>query len=216
MMAISLCKVSESAGFFVASRTERQSAQPLALQRRWAMLARPSWVGCLATLGLFSLMLVASQAHADDRIYRCGNEYTNTVTEAQAKTCKLLSGGNVTIIQTPPRSATAAAPNRQASGQATGQRIDSVDQKARDSDARRILESELKKAEVKQQDLAKEYNNGEPEKLASEVRNNQKYLDRIADLKAALSRNQSDIDGIRRELDRLSASATPNASTAAR
>ena len=215
MMAISVCKVSESASSIAVSRTERQVARSLALQLSWALqrglasIARASWVGLLP-------LLAASQAQADDRIYRCGNEYTNTVTEAQAKTCKLLSGGNVTVIQTPPRSATAPAPSRQASGQASGQRIDSADQKARDSDARRILESELKKAEAKQQDLAKEFNNGEPEKLASEVRNNQKYVDRIADLKAALSRNQSDIDGIRRELDRLSVSATPNSSTAAR
>ena len=38
-------------------------------------------------------------ASAQERIYRCGNEYTNTVTEAQAKTCKLVSGGNVTVVQ---------------------------------------------------------------------------------------------------------------------
>eukprot|EP01030_Chromulinospumella_sphaerica_P030955 gene30955-31532_t len=49
---------------------------------------------------LLILLLTAgalSGAAAQERIYRCGNEYTNTVTEAQAKTCKLISGGNVTV-----------------------------------------------------------------------------------------------------------------------
>ena len=55
---------------------------------------------------VFSLVLIGTtlcQAQAaDDRIYRCGNEYTNTVTEAQAKNCKLISGGNVTVVQAVP------------------------------------------------------------------------------------------------------------------
>lgn len=37
------------------------------------------------------LISIAPGAIAQERIYRCGNEYTNTVTEAQAKTCKLIS-----------------------------------------------------------------------------------------------------------------------------
>jgi hypothetical protein len=39
------------------------------------------------------------------------------------------------------------------------------------------------------------------------VRNHQKYLDRVAELKANLARNESDVAGIRRELVRLPASA---------
>jgi hypothetical protein len=131
---------------------------------------------------------------ADDRIYRCGNEYTNTVTEAQAKTCKLISGGNVTVIQ-----AVKAAPAK--SGAA--QRGDSAEQRAKESDARMILEAELKRAEAKQAELQKEYNNGEPERLGPENRNNQKYLDRVAELKAAIARNEGDMAGIKRELGRV-------------
>lgn len=92
-----------------------------------------------------------------------------------------------------------------ASAPSTAPRIDTADQRAKDSDARLILEAELKKAEARQIELQKEYNNGEPEKLGPEVRNYQKYLDRVAELKAALARNESDIAGIRRELARLGA-----------
>ena len=48
-----------------------------------------------------------------------------------------------------------------------------------------------------------EYKNGEPEKRGDEARNFQKYLDRVADIKASITRNESDIAGIRRELSRV-------------
>ena len=138
--------------------------------------------------------LVAAQA-ADERIYRCGNEYTNTVTEAQAKTCKLIPSANVTVIQ-----AVKVAPKASA---AAGPRTDAADQRAKESDARLILDAELKKAEAKQAELLKEYNGGAPERQGPETRNHQKYLDRVESLKAALARNDGDIAGIKRELARL-------------
>jgi hypothetical protein len=156
---------------------------------------------------VFLIPLLAGMAGttgwAQDRIYRCGNEYTNTVSEAQAKNCKLVSGGNVTVVP-----ANRPSGNRASNAPSAGPRIDSADQRAKDSDSRLILESELKKAEARQAELLKEYNNGEPEKLGPETRNHQKYLDRVAEIKANIARNESDIDGIRRELSRLSSSAS--------
>lgn len=151
----------------------------------------------LTVLGL------ASSVAAQERIYRCGNEYTNNVTEAQAKHCKLVSGGNVTVVQAykPP-------PPRAGSPASSGQRVDNADQRGKDSDTRLILESELKKAEARQAELLKEYNNGEPEKLGPETRNFQKYQDRVAELKASIARNESDIAGIRRELGRVPAASS--------
>lgn len=144
--------------------------------------------------------LFVANAHAQGRIYRCGNEYTNTISESQKSSCKLLDGGNVTVVQKP-----RPTPVRVASAAQTGARIETAEQRSRDSDALLILESELRKAEVRREELLKEYNNGEPEKLGSETRNHQKYLDRVAELKAHIERNDSDIAGIRRELGRVSA-----------
>ena len=147
---------------------------------------------------------------AGDRIYRCGNEYTNTVSEAQAKTCKLIAGGNVTVVQ-------ALKPaNRVAAATQTGQRVDSADQRAKDSDSRLILESELKKAESLQVELLKEYNNGQPEKQGTEASNPQKYQDRVAQLKTGIARNERDIEGIRRELSRVPAAAASATSSSAK
>lgn len=137
---------------------------------------------------------------ADDRIYRCGNEYTNKVTEAKIKDCKLISGGSVTVVE---GTKTNGKSGGSSSASVSAPRVDSASQRARDSDARLILESELKKAKDKQSDLIKEYNNGEPEKVGSETRNHQKYLDRVASLKDAIARNEEDIASIQRELSRL-------------
>ena len=84
-------------------------------------------------------------------------------------------------------------------------RVDATAQRDRDADSRQILESELKKAEARQADLLREYKGGEPDKQGGEARNYQKYLDRVAELKASIARNENDIAGIRRELGRVTA-----------
>lgn len=151
-----------------------------------------------------------ANSFSQERIYRCGNEYTNTVPDAKTRGCKLVEGANVTVVQgTRPA---VPAPVRVAAASSTDQRVNAGEQKSRDSDTRQILEVELKKAEARQVGLLSEYNNGEPEKQGTEARNYQKYLDRVAELKASLARNVSDIAGIRRELGRVpTASATPAA-----
>lgn len=147
---------------------------------------------------------LAANSFAQSRIYRCGNTYTNNTAEAQAKGCKLMEGGNITVVEgTRVNSAPVRVATAPQSAAGPGQRVDANDQRARDSDARGILEAELKKAEARHGELLKEYNNGEPEMLGPEHRNHQKYLDRIAELKAGIARNENDIAGIKRELGRV-------------
>lgn len=50
--------------------------------------------------------------------------------------------------------------------------------------------------------LKKEYKNGEPDRLGDE-RNYQKYLDRVAAMKAAITRKEADVASIKRELSKL-------------
>lgn len=145
------------------------------------------------------LLVCATSNHAQERIYRCGNEYTNTVQDPQSRGCKLLETGNVTVVQG--LRPAASAPTRLLAS-TSPQRVDAAEQRARDSDAVRILEAELKKALERQTDLQKEFNGGDPERRPEELRNNQKYQERVAALKASLARNESDIAGIRRELAR--------------
>lgn len=174
----------------------------------------------LAPLVFSSLAaLFATQAHAQapDRMYRCDdNYYTNSLNDPKARGCKLLETGNVTVVQgTKPATAQNGVKLAVATPLAgtSGQRVDASDQRARDADAKGIMETELRRAEARRTELALEYNNGEPEKRGDESRNYQKYLDRVAELKANLGRVESDIAGIRRELGRGAAPANANSST---
>ena len=89
-----------------------------------------------------------------------------------------------------------------ASARTSDARVDPQEQRSRDLDSRRILQQELQKAEDQLAALKKEYNNGEPERQGNE-RNYQKYLDRVAEMKAAIARKEGDIVAIKRELAKL-------------
>jgi len=146
-------------------------------------------------LALLLAVLANGSAYAQDRIYRCGNEYTNMVSRAQEKTCTLITTGNVNLL--PADKASGAKLARPAVRQ------DAQAQRLKDTEARTILESELKKAQSQLAELKQEYQGGEPEKLGPETRNYQKYLDRKTELKARLDRTEADIVSLRREIGRL-------------
>ncbi len=147
-------------------------------------------------------------AAAQERVYRCANnEYTNNEADAKVKGCKIIEGASVTIVSAP-RAAPQPVARAGNAPTASASRVnDSAEQRARDSDARLILEGELRKSEEKLTDLKREYNSGEPEKRGEEFRNNQRYIDRVADLKAAIGRSESDITSLKRELTRAPAAA---------
>lgn len=167
------------------------------------------------TLGIVGLSVMLSSAltplaaaqQPGREVYRCpGNPvlYTDALSakEARDKGCRTLEGAPITVVQaTKPRSVSGAAPS-QSSTRPVDQRVDPNDQRARDSDARRILESELKREEERLAQMQKEYNKGEPERLGDE-RNYQKYLDRVADMKANIARKENDIAALKRELSKL-------------
>lgn len=153
----------------------------------------------------FALALATAgvQAQTASVYYVCpGNVFTNTLSakEAEAKGCKAKEASQPTTIAGPkPRPIAGSA-----SGPKTD-RIDSAEQRSRDSDARRILEAELKRAEDQLESLRREFNNGEPERRGDEARNAQRYLDRVADMKAAILRQEADIAAIKREIAKLPA-----------
>lgn len=159
---------------------------------------------CCAMLLLAGGALPALSAETADSsvMYRCpGNDYKNTITakEAERLGCKKIEGAPVTIIQmTKPRPAT-AVPGASGGGNV---RVDPIAQRGRDSDARRILEGELRGEEEKLAVMQKEFNNGQPERQGDE-KNFQKYLDRVNDMRAAIARKQTDIAALQREIKKL-------------
>jgi hypothetical protein len=194
--------------------------------RSHPVVARAATV-LIAPMLALGVLAMGAQSLQAQTIYRCPSKdgitpYTNDKVEADRQGCTPMTGGNVTVVQgtkvfnnASPGAAEAApkakdakdAPVRVANAPQAGSRIDGAEQRSRDSDSKAIFESELRKAEAKQAELLKEYNNGEPEKRGGEAQNHQKYLDRVAEMKASIARNDSDIASIKRELGRASTSA---------
>jgi hypothetical protein len=168
-------------------------------------MPRPTIARPLSALVLASCAGLAAAQTTPSVVYRCPGPpvlYTDQLSaqEAKERGCRTIEGAPVTVVQTPQRPrppASAPAPPRPAEA-----RVDPAEQRARDSDARRILGNELRREEERLAEMRREYNNGEPERLGSE-RNYQKYLDRVADMKAAIDRKEADIAAIRRELAKL-------------
>jgi hypothetical protein len=163
---------------------------------------RASLVVLMTAAALWPLQ---AAAQANTVVYRCPGPpvlYTDTISAAEAKEkgCRTIEGAPVTVIQGQrPRT---GSPVPASGPRPADSKVDPAQQRARDGDARRILESELKKEEEQLEQMRKEYNNGEPERRGDE-RNYQKYQDRVAEMKAAIARKESDIAAIKREITKL-------------
>src|SRR5881392_3886440 len=101
-------------------------------------------------LAAIAVPLMAAAQQPAREVYRCpGNPvlYTDTLSakEARDKGCRTLEGAPITVVQgvrTRPTGAPVPAKEGARSGE---ERVAPTEQRARDSDARRILEGELKR-----------------------------------------------------------------------
>jgi Domain of unknown function (DUF4124) len=149
-------------------------------------------------IGLGSL-LAAPLAQA--QIYRCESpDGTPLFQNAPGKNCKAL---DLPSLNTVPSVRLPAGAQRTATANAAPSdfpRVDAAAQRSRDSDRRRILEDELGREQARLEEFRKEYNNGEPERQGNE-RNYQKYLDRVGRLKDDITRSESNVAALRREME---------------
>ncbi len=165
------------------------------------LTATKSWVGAL-------LLCAGGATLAETTVYRCPGPpvlYTDQITPLQAKDrgCRTIEGAPITVVSPPkPRPQSGASPSGAA--RTSEGKVDAGEQRSRDSDARKILDTELRREETKLAELQKEFNNGEPERKGDE-RNYQKYQDRVEELKAAIERKQSDVAALKREMSKLPA-----------
>ena len=173
------------------------------------MVAPPVYRRAALALGLaLAAVLAVPAAQAQDAkpVYRCPGPpvlYTDALSaqEARDKGCRTIEGAPITIMQAPPRPRPSAAVASAAS-RPGDTRVDPASQRARDSDARRILAEELRREEERLAAMQAEFNNGEPERRGDE-RNYVRYAERLAEMKAAIQRKEADIAAIRREIAKL-------------
>ncbi len=150
-----------------------------------------------------TLLMLLATAQAQAVVYRCPGPpvlYTDQLSprEAQEKGCRSIEGAPITVVS--PVKPKAPAPT--AGGGATDKRERVADdtQKARDSERRKVLEAELREATAKLEQLKKDFNDGQPERTE---RNFAIYQQKVTDMRAAIARQEVDIEALKRELAKL-------------
>ena len=156
-------------------------------------------------LCVLAAVTVATATVAQPRVYRCDNAtYTNQPDATQR--CIPVTGGSVTVIE-----GTRVNTSTPPTGQGAGAKVETQEQKQRDAQAVAVLQAELQKAQSRHMDVLKQWNQGEPERLADEYKQPAKYQERVAQLRAALQRSEADVLGLQRELARFSSGAVAGA-----
>jgi len=154
---------------------------------------------------LAPLLVVASLgAQAQGTVYRCPGPpvlYTDALSakEASDKGCRTIEGTPITVVQTTkPRAASAASevPRGPES------RVESGQQRVRDDERRRVLQTELRQAEERLANAQKELTSAQGERRGDE-RNYQKFLDRQNELKDNVARYEADVQALKREIGKL-------------
>ncbi|MBV8605425.1 MAG: hypothetical protein JO224_12125 [Pelomonas sp.] len=156
-------------------------------------------------LALGLLALLPAAAEAQGTVYRCPGPpvlYTDGLSakEAQEKGCRTIEGTPITIVQSARPARPGSGADRGSSGEG---RVDPNQQRQRDDDRHRVLQDELAQAQARLAQAQSDYDSGAAQRLGDEARNYQKYLDRVADLKANVTRQQADVDAIKREIAKL-------------
>ncbi len=155
-----------------------------------------------ATSVAFFILLAAvaqvDSSFAQESVYRCGKHYTNDAAVAKSANCKLVERSAAVTIPAPPRyksperGASASVKTSPSSAKQAAAAPRSAEQQARDSDAKVVIASELKKTESQLADLRKQY-----EGVASTQDEARKQS-----LKQQIFRAEADAVSLRREMAR--------------
>jgi Domain of unknown function (DUF4124) len=157
-------------------------------------MKRPSPHFSITLLAFALLALIATSVQAD--IFKCtDNEGHITYSNIATKNCKTL-----TLDRLPTAPATKAS--TKAPSPASFPKVDEATQKTRDTDRRRILESELATEQKSLEEAKKELAEQEAIRTGDE-RNYQKVLDRVQPFKDRVALHERNIVALKKEISNL-------------
>lgn len=152
--------------------------------------------------------LAAASSAVANSVYRCETntgvvEYSNSKPKQfDSDQCQQINLPELTTIQAPKSAQTPKArpaPSAAVSAADSFPSVSSANQQRRDKARRSILRQELKREKTRLAELQGEFKDGEPDRRGDE-RNYQKYLDRVERLRTDISRRESSISAIRKEI----------------
>ena len=154
----------------------------------------------LPRLCISGMLLAATPMVYADVMYQCvdaqGHKtFSNVKISAPGMKCSSMDLGPATTV--PPTRPATKAPSP-----ASFPKVGENDQKARDTDRRRILENELA-AEQQNLELAKKELAAQEAVRGGDERNYQRVLDRLEPFKNKVALHERNIEAIQKELDKL-------------
>jgi hypothetical protein len=155
--------------------------------------------------------LVVPMTTAQAQIYRCQSaDGTPLFQNAPGRNCKVMALPSLTTIpsvRTPATGRAAGAASTTTTNTTTASaapadfpRVEASAQRSRDSDRKRILQDELNRERSRLEDMLAEYNGGAPAWPESQ-RGQQKYVERVERLKDDITRSETNVASLRRELE---------------
>ena len=119
----------------------------------------------------------------------------------QEKGCRSIEGAPISVVSpSKPKVTGSGGSGSSASGSEKRERVADETQKARDSDRRKVLEAELRDATARLEQLKKDFNDGQPERTD---RNFAVHQQKVTDMRAAIARQEADVEALKRELAKL-------------
>jgi len=147
----------------------------------------------------------ASLTHAEQAVYRCGQEITNHPSDL-TKCQKLEISGRTQIegtrVQQAPKESASLGASEPPLIRASVPKLNPQDMQQRNAQARTILDDELLKLNAKHAELVRTYNQGRPVLMPGETPLQSQYIERVAALKSNVQRMERDIQALVRELSR--------------
>lgn len=143
------------------------------------------------------LALLVHAARAQQQVFRCGQEYTNTPQDKRR--CEVLTPQAIsTITGTRVQSQSAEIPPSSIPAQSPVQRAPDAPQRQRDEMARTIVGAEL----AREQERLNQWQSEQRQLQAMPHTDDPQHRQRLAQLQAAIERSVRDIDSLQRELTR--------------
>ena len=156
---------------------------------------------CSATFAVLLGTLWGAQAHAQESVYRCGQEYTNAPRDKSR--CQQLNPQAVTVIEgTRPTMGGVTTATAEDRTKMEPYKAEGAAQKDRDAQGRTIVATELEKTQQQHAQLLQEYKLGESVPWTAQTREQAQHQERMAKLKAAIERAERDMESLQRELAR--------------
>jgi len=121
-----------------------------------------------------------------EAVYRCGNVITNDAIQAKQEKCQLLVAG--AVVSVPTHSTSQPVPRVPVTPKRIAP-VPSAEQRARDQDAKKIIEAELHKTQLQLAELRKSDETTSPQDS-----------ERKLALKQQIARAEADIASLKREL----------------